>query len=160
MGFEDLGKGAKKPDFDVRWNNIKYPSENSESVTTDDVIAFSVRINSSYLTDKKFEYSLIVKDPSTQTIISKIDNGTVKINAGKTYEIPYEFVVNRDTALRYAENRIVLKVKVNGSTKEKIKELPFFFDIEKPKNIQTRILLTLHNCDVPNEESRRVNFEE
>ena len=160
MGFEDLGKGAKKPDFDVRWNNIKYPSENSESVTTDEIIAFSVRINSAYLTDKKFEYSLIVIDPSTQTIISRIDDGTVKINAGKTHEIPYEFIVNRDTALRYAENRIVLKVKVNGGTKEKIKELPFFFDIEKPKNVQTRILLTLHTCDFPNEESRRVNFGE
>ena len=73
LGFEDLGKGGKKPDFDVRWNNIKYPVPNSESVTTGDVISFSMRINSSYLTDKKFEYSLLVLDPSTKTIVSKID---------------------------------------------------------------------------------------
>ena len=132
LGFEDLGKGGKKPDFDVRWNNIKYPVPNSESVTTGDVISFSMRINSSYLTDKKFEYSLLVLDPSTKTIVSKIDSGSVKVGAGKTYEKPYEFSVDYDTALRYAENRIILKVKVGGSTKEKIKELPFYYDIENP----------------------------
>lgn len=158
LGFEDLGKGSKKPDFDVRWNNIKYPQANSESVTTGDIISFSARINSAYLTDKKFEYSLLVLDPSTKTIVYKIDSGSIKINAGKTHELPYEFSVNRDTALRYAENRIILKVKVVGSSKEKVKELPFFYDIEKPKNIQTRIVLTLHTCDVPNEGSRRVDF--
>lgn len=160
LGFEDLGKGGKKPDFDVRWNNIKYPVPNSERVTTGDVISFSMRINSSYLTDKKFEYSLLVLDPSTKTIVSKIDSGSVKVGAGKTYEKPYEFSVDHDTALRYAENRIVLKVKVGGSTKEKIKELPFYYDIEKPQNNQTRIVLTLHSCDFPNEGSRRVNFGE
>ena len=160
MGFEDLGQGAKKPDFDVRWNNIKYPVMDSESVTTGDKISFSVRINSAYLTDKKFEYSLIVLDPSAKTVISKIDQGAVKIEAGKTHEIPYDFTVNQSNSLRFAENRIVLNVKVVGSSKEKVKELPFFYDTEKPENTQTRITLTLHTCDFPTEGSRRVNFGE
>lgn len=160
MGFEDLGKGPKKSDYDVRWNHIQYPNEGSETVTVGDKIGFSVRINSAYLTRKKFEYSLHVIDPTTKSIISKIDSGTIHINAGATGEIPYSFVVSKDTALRYAENRIVLKVKIAGGTKEKIKELPFFFDIERPTDRRPRVVLTLHSCDFPTQESRRVNFGE
>lgn len=160
MGFEDLGKGPKKADFDVRWNHIKYPVDGTERVSTGDKIDFSIRINSSYATKKKFEYSLVVIDPSTKELISKIDEGVLATNPGSTVERPYSFIVDSDTAHRYSENRIVLKVKVVGGNREKIKELPFFYDIEKPKNARPRIILTLHSCDFPVSESLRVNFGE
>ena len=41
LGFEDLGKGPQKADFDIRWQDILYPVENSEEVTTGDNISFS-----------------------------------------------------------------------------------------------------------------------
>ena len=160
MGFEDLGQGAKKPDFDVRWNNIHYPVAGLETVTTGDKISFSFRINSSYTTDRKFDYNLVVVNPETKELVSRIDKGSVKVEANKTLEFPYEFTVDHETSLRFAENRIVLNVKVVGSSKEKVKELPFFYDIDKPDNSQTRIALALHTCDFPTEGSRRVNFGE
>lgn len=44
LGFEDLGKGPQKADFDVRWQDISYPVEGSERVTSKDEIGFTVRI--------------------------------------------------------------------------------------------------------------------
>lgn len=65
LNFEALGKGPKRADFDVRWQNIRYPEENSERVTSGDTIKFSVRMSSSYTVSKRFEYNLCVVNPQT-----------------------------------------------------------------------------------------------
>lgn len=160
LGFEDLGKGPQKADFDIRWQDILYPVENSEEVTTGDDISFSFRIKSSYAADKKFEYKLYVVNPKTGTVISEISNENITVKSNTVEKMDYVFQVNKSNAEQFAENRIVLSVKVIGSGKEKKKELPFFYDIERPDNSKNHVNLVLHECEFPNQGSRRVNFGE
>lgn len=160
LGFEDLGKGPKKPDFDVRWQNIKYPEEGNERVTTGDVIRFSVRIRSSYSTDKNFEYKLAVVNPQTGLEKFTIDKEKIKINSNTTKVLDFKHTVSKDNSEYLAENRIVLRVKVIGSGKEKKKELPYFYDIDRPDNSRENVSLVLHECEFPRPNSRRINFGE
>lgn len=160
LQFEDLGKGPQKPDFDVRWQDIHYPEAETERVTSGDAISFAVRIKSSYATDKRFEYKLSVVDPETGTIISQIDAGTVTVKSNTVFRKDYTHKVTKENSRQYAENRIILSVKVIGSGKEKAKVLPYFFDIDKPDNARETVGLTLHECLFPVQGSRRVNFGE
>ena len=158
LGFEDLGKGPQKADFDVRWQNIRYPVKNSETVTTGDRIDFSVRIKSSYATDKKFEYRLYVQNPQNGNVITQLASKTIDIKSNTVYVENFSYTVNRQTSEIYAENRIVLSVKVTGSGKEKRKELQFFYDCERPDKSREAVSLVLHECLFPNQGSRRVDF--
>lgn len=160
LGFEDLGKGPQKSDFDIRWQDIRYPVDGSEKVTSGDKIKFSFRIRSSYSTDKTFEYSLTVINPATGSVISQIVSDRVKVHSNAFERLDFEHTVTKDNSEQFAENRIILKVKVIGSGKEKMRELPFFFDIDKPDNSREAVNLYLHTCEMPTENSRRVNFGE
>lgn len=160
LGFEDLGKGPQKADFDVRWQDIVYPVENSEKVTTGDEISFSVRLKSTYATDKRFEYALYVENPKTGEVISHIAKEKITIHPNSILKKDHVFKISKDNSQQYCENRIILVVKVIGSGKEKKKELPFFYDIDRPDNSKSNVTLTLHACDFPHENSRRVNFGE
>lgn len=160
LGFEDLGKGPQKADFDVRWQDIVYPIENTEKVTTGDEIAFSVRIKSSYSTDKRFEYKLYILNPKTGNIVSQIKNNKITVKSNTVKKENFVFKVTKETADQNSENRIVLVVKVIGSGKEKKKELPFFYDVDKPDNSRNCVNLVLHECEFPTIGSRRVNFGE
>ena len=160
LGFEDLGKGPRKADFDVRWQDISYPVKDSERVTSGDNIDFSIKIKSSYATDKRFEYQLYVLNPQTGGVVYTIksDKITIPSNCGK--KIRFTHKVSTHNSVQFAENRIVLVVKVVGSGKEKKKELPYFFDIDKPDNTRETVNLVLHECIFPRNNSRRVNFGE
>ncbi len=160
LGFEDLGKGPQKSDFDVRWQDIVYPEKGTEVVTSGDTIKFKIRIKSSYLTNKKFEYKLVVINPNTREIVSKIESDNITVNSNTVFERGYEHLINKETSKQFSENRIELRVKVVGSGKERIKELPYFYDIEKPDNSKDVVNLNLHECVLPREGSRRVNFDE
>lgn len=160
LKFEDLGKGPQKADFDIRWQDIHYPVENTERVTAGDEISFSVRIKSSYATDKRFEYKLNVVDPENGSVLSQIDTGKVMVHSNTVHRMDFIHKVSKDNSRQYAENRIVLSVKVIGSGKEKRKILPYFFDIDKPDNSREEVGLTLHECQFPTPGSRRVNFGE
>ena len=160
LQFENLGKGPQKPDYDVRWQDIHYPEAETEKVTSGDIIKYSFRIKSSYATDKRFEYRLSVIDPKTEAVVSQIDSGKITIRSNAVYRKDYSHKVSKDNSRQYAENRIVLSVKVIGSGKEKTKVLPYFFDIEKPDNSREIVDLTLHECLFPTPGSRRVNFGE
>ena len=160
LGFEDLGKGPQKADFDVRWQDIEYPTEGSERVTSNDTIGFTVRIKSSYATDKKFEYKLSVVDPQNGSVVSQIANDKITVCSNTVEKIDFKHVVTKNNSVHLAENRIILSVKVIGSGKEKRKELPYFFDIDKPDNSREVVNLHLHECVFPTENSRRVNFGE
>lgn len=160
LKFEDLGKGPQKADFDIRWQDIHYPEENTERVTAGDEISFSVRIKSSYATDKRFEYKLNVVDPENGSVLSQIESGKVMVHSNTVHRMDFIHKVSKDNSRRYAENRIVLSVKVIGSGKEKRKILPYFFDIDKPDNSREEVGLTLHECQFPTPGSRRVNFGE
>lgn len=160
LNFEDLGKGPQRPDFDVRWQDIRYPEVDTEYVTSGDEISFSVRIKSSYATDKRFEYKLSVIEPKSGEVISLIDSGEVAIKSNDVYRKDYCHKVTRDNSRQYAENRIILSVKSVGSGKEKTKVLPYFFDIEKQVDSRETVGLSLHECLFPVQGSRRVNFGE
>ncbi len=160
LGFEDLGKGPQKADFDVRWQDIAYPVADSERVTTGDSIKFSVRIKSSYATDKRFEYKLIVLNPQTGSVVSQIANDRITVKSNTIEKLDFKHIITKDNSNRFVENRIILSVKVVGSGKEKKKELPYFYDIDRPDNSREIVNLTLHECLFPNEGSRRVNFDE
>lgn len=160
LGFEDLGKGPQKADFDVRWQDIVYPVSDSERVTSGDDICFTVRIKSSYSTDKKFEYKLFVTNPKTGSIVSYIKNDKINIPSNSVEKIYFKHKVSKQNSIQFAENRIVLSVRVVGSGKEKRKELPYFFDIDKTENSRESVNLVLHECIFPTDNSRRVNFGE
>lgn len=160
LNFEDLGKGPKRADFDVRWQNIRYPEENSERVTGGDTIKFSVRISSSYTVSKRFEYNLSVVNPQTGSVVSVIKKEKISIESGGVKKLDFEHLITKDNSVPFAENRILLTVKVIGSGKEKRKELPYFFDIDRPTNSRESVKLALHECIFPTESSRRVNFDE
>ncbi len=160
IGFEDLGKGAKKPDFSVRWKDIVYPEIGTEKVRTGQKIKFAFKMSNDYLVDKKFHYSIEILSKKSNMKMNSIDVGSVKIDSGKNFEKSLEYVVDPETAERFEENKIVLIVNAIGSTKEKRKELPFFYDIEKEDNSRREVLLSLHTMDYPRENSRRINFDE
>ena len=160
LDFEDLGKGPKRADFDVRWQNIRYPGENSERVTGGDTIKFSVRMSSSYTVSKRFEYNLSVVNPQTGSVVSVIKKDKISIESGAVKKLDFEHRITKDNSVQFAENRILLSVKVIGSGKEKRKELPYFFDIDRPDNSREEVKLALHECIFLMESSRRVNFGE
>lgn len=160
LGFEDLGKGPQKADFDIRWQDIFYPVENSDRVTTGDNIRFTMRIKSSYATDKRFEYRLYVTNPKTGVVISQIISDKITVKSNTVEKREFVHTISRDNSEQYAENRIVLAVKVIGSGKEKTKELAYFYDIDRPDNGRSCVNLTLHECLFPVSGSRRVNFGE
>ena len=160
LGFEDLGKGPQKADFDVRWQDITYPVAGTERVTTGDKIKFSMRIKSTYAADKKFEYRLYVLNPQTGIVISQIATDKITVKSNTVFKQEFEHKISKNNSERYAENRIVLSVKVIGSGKEKKKELAYFYDIDRPDNKRDVVNLSLHECLFPVEGSRRVNFDE
>lgn len=160
LGFEDLGKGPKKPDFDVRWMHIEYPAMNTEKVTKGDSIRFSYRVRSSYSVDKRFECRLFIVNQQTGETVYSIANDELRVASNTSADKDFCYTVSDNTAARFCENRIVLVVKAIGSNKEKRKELPFFFDVDKPDNTRDRVSLVLHGCKFPIEGSRRVNFGE
>ncbi len=160
LGFEDLGKGPQRADFDVRWQNIQYPTPNSERVSSGDQIKFAVRIKSSYITEKRFEYRLYIENPLNGNVVHTLSNKKFTINANSIYTEDFSFEVDETNSVRYSENRIKLVVKVIGSGKEKHKELSYFYDIDKPNNTRETISLVLHECIFPRQGQRRVNFGE
>ncbi len=160
LGFEDLGKGPQKADFDVRWQDIVFPTPGTETVTTGDIIRFSMRIKSSYASDKKFDYNLCIINPKTREVISQISQDTVKVKPGTVFKKNFALEVSKSNSEQYAENRIVLVVKAVGSAKEKTKEISYFYDAKKPDGSRDEVTLTLHECVFPKVESRRVNFGE
>ena len=160
LGFEDLGKGPQKADFDVRWQDITYPVEGTERVTTGDEIKFAVRIKSSYATDKKFEYKLSVVNHQTGEVISQIANDKVKVQSNTFKKIDFVHRITKENSAQFVENRIILSVKSVGSGKEKKKDFSYFYDTERPDNSRDAVNLYLHECIMPKENSRRVNFGE
>jgi len=159
LEFEDLGKGSQKADFDIRWQDIHYPIVGSEKVTSGDEIAFSVRI-SSYQREKKFDYKISVVDHESGSVLSQIDAGKITVKPNTVHCMNFVHMVTKENSNQYAENRIVLSVKDISSSKEKLKVLPYFFDIDKPDNSRETVGLTLHECLFPTQGSRRVNFGE
>ena len=95
LGFEDLGKGPQKADFDVRWQDIEYPIDGTERVATGDNIKFSVRIKSSYATDKIFEYKLSVVNHQTGEVISQIANDKVKVQSNSFKKVDFVHTITR-----------------------------------------------------------------
>lgn len=160
LGFEDLGKGPQKADFDVRWQDITYPVAGSERVTTGDEIKFSMRIKSTYAADKRFEYRLYILNPQTGVVVSQIATDKITVKSNTVFKQEFIHKVSKNNSEQYAENRIVLSVKVIGSGKEKKKELVYFYDIDRPNNSRDIVNLSLHECLFPVEGSRRVNFDE
>lgn len=160
LGFEDLGKGPQKSAFDVRWQDIKYPQYGTERVTNGDTVSFTMRIKSTYLVTKKFQYKLFIKDMLTGKTLYVLDKDEANIKSNDIFKKSFSHVISNSNSTHCAENRIVLIVKIPGSGKEIVKELPYFFDIDKPDNSRNGVVLTLHECIFPNATSRRVNFGE
>lgn len=160
LGFEDLGKGPQKSDFDVRWQDIVFPTPGSETVTTGDALRFSMRIKSAYASEKKFDYKLYVVNPKSGVVISLLDQGATRISPGSVFKKEYVHSISSDNSEQYVENRIVLVVKAVGSANEKKKEISYFYDTSRPDNAREAVTLTLHECIFPRPGSRRVNFGE
>lgn len=160
LEFENLGTGPQKTDFDVRWQDIRYPVAETEKVTSGDEIAFSVRITSYYPKDKKFDYKISVVDHENRSVLYQIDAGEITVKSNTVHRKDFVHVVTKKNSKQYAENHIVLSVKAIDSGEVKTKVLPYFFDIDKPNTSGETVDLTLHKCLFPTQGSRRVNFGE
>ena len=160
LEFENLGTGPQKADFEVRWQDIRYPVAETEKVTFGDEIAFSVRITSYYPKDKKFDYKISVVDHENRSVLYQIDAGEITVKSNTAYRKDFIHTVTKKNSKQYAENHIVLSVKAIDSGEVKTKVLPYFFDIDKPNTSGETVDLTLHKCLFPTQGSRRVNFGE
>lgn len=160
LKFEDLGTGPQKSTFNVRWQDVVFPIEGSERVSTGDSIHFSVRITSSYTIDKKFLYRLFIMNPQTNELIYEIEKSTVTIPSKSFHRMNFVHTITQDNSKQFAENRIILEVSVVGSGKQKTKELSYFFDIDRLENHRNLVKLTLHECILPHDGCRRINFED
>jgi len=158
LKFDDLGKGPKKPDYDIRWRDIMYPIKNSEQVTTGDIIKFGFRIKNGYASKKAFKYSIKTINCFDESVVSIIEQDSAQIDSQKNQDFHYSLNIDSTTAARLQKNIIELRVSVAGS-KEKVSWLPFYYDINEPEG-KKEILLTLHNCIFPLEGSLRVNPNE
>lgn len=160
MGYEDLGKGSKKSNFDIRLHSVVYPHKDTETVTAGDSIAFNVRLTSRYVSEKKFELTLKTVKPSTRETISVLNKETVSVPSEQTRVFPFKVDITLENSIQYAENELVVSVKPSSSGKEKIRELPYYFDIERSKSTRENVNLVLHHADMPHTDSRRVDFGE
>lgn len=160
LKIEDLGKGPNKASFDVRLQDVTYPVENTERVTTGDQIKFSARIKNSFPIEKTFEYELYIKSIATGELLSQIDKGKISVDSNSFQKVDFIHIINKDNSEQYAENRIVLSVKVVNNKKKINKELPYFYDIDRPVSSREIVALDLHECLFPREKSRRVNTDE
>lgn len=160
LGYENLGKGPKKPTFNIRWKKIEYPDPSTERVTSYDVIKYSFRISNNFNSIKNFKYKLDVINPLNQDVVSSIDSGSVKINSGEFFDKECEFKVSTKNSLQFKENRIVLTVSPVNSSKAQTRDIRFFFDCDKPSNQKDSVTMKLHNIVFPRENSIRVDFGE
>lgn len=160
LKIEDLGKGPKKSNFDVRLQDVIYPVANTERVTTSDQIKFSARIKSSFHIEKIFEYELYVKSMTTGELLARIDKGKITVNADSFEKVDFVHTITKGNSEQYAENKIILSVKLVGSKKKIDKELIYFYDIDRPEATREIVSLCLHECVFPREKSRRVNTDE
>lgn len=160
LKIEDLGKGPKKASFDVRLQDVIYPVANTERVTTGDQIKFSARIKNSFPVEKLFEYELYIKSMTTGELLTRINKGTILVNADSVEKVDFIHTINKNNSERYAENRIILSVKVVSSKRKINKELPYFYDIDRPVSLREIVALDLHECVFPREKSRRINTDE
>lgn len=160
LGYEKLGNAPKKDDFNIRWQNVRYPAEGIEVVTGGDTIGFTICITNPLMADGRFDYRLYVKNAKTGEVVSEIKEGKGKatVKAGTTFRKRFEFEVTEESAERHAENRIVLSVRKIGGGEKKQKELHFFYDTDKPEHKIKRVEVSVNNITPPNEHSRRVNF--
>ena len=96
----------------------------------------------------------------TGAVVHQIATEKIGVKSGSVFTQDFSLPINKNTSVKYAENRIVLVVKVIGSGKEKRKELPYYYDIDKPVTKRESVSLALHECLFPQQGSRRVNFGE
>ena len=98
-------------------------------------------------------------NPQTGVVVSQIATDKITVKSNTVFKQDFIHKVSKINSEQFAENRIVLSVKVIGSGKEKKKELVFFYDIDRPNNSRDIVNLSLHECLFPVEGSRRVNLE-
>lgn len=159
LGFEDLGKGPKKPDYIIRWQNVKFPVSGCNEVEVNDEVSFDFKITSNYLGKRKFKYSLKILRKNDNSIFD-LEKETFELEPNQELKRTYKFKIDEVNSLRFSENKIILRVDAVGSSLTKEKEISYFFDMVRPDNTREEVRLTLNNCGFPREKSRRVNFNE
>lgn len=85
-----------------------------------------MRIKSTYLVTKKFQYKLFIKDMLTGKTLYVLDKDEANIKSNDIFKKSFSHVISNSNSTHCAENRIVLIVKIPGSGKEIVKELPYF----------------------------------
>lgn len=158
MGYDNLGSGERKPDFDVRWQNISYPNEGSATVYDGDVLRYGYRITNRYKTVKKFEY--IIQVVAGNEIIKELAREEIVLDPGATFSRDEQLKISKDVGRKYEENEIVLIVTAKDGNNQKRKSLEFYYALEKEDNSTRKVLLTLHTIDFPKEGSRRVDSDQ
>lgn len=157
MGIKDLDKSSKRADFDVRWQKVVFPEENSERVTTGDHISFDIRVSGTYETERRLEYTVNVVDIITGDIIYQIEKDKFTLIPDEVWKKSIDFEVLKYNSNQYMGNKIQVIVKIIGSGKTKEKSLLFFYDCDKPDNSREFAYVTINTIDLPN-KSKRVNF--
>ena len=118
------------------------------------------RIKSSFSVERTFEYELYIKSMTTGERLARISKDRITVDANSFEKIDFIHTVTKENSEQYAENRIILSVKLVGSKKKIDKELIYFYDIDPPARQREIVSLCLHECVFPREKSRRVNTDE
>lgn len=164
LKMEDLGKGIRRPNFDVRLQRVRYPNPDSERVTTGDEIAFELVIESRFPVEREFSLNVSVLDGKDDSFISSITKKNIQVRPDIQYKETFRFTVSEYNSNREAKNNIVVTVKLGNHGTGKKKVIPFYYDIDKPvgTNDAEKVCLFLYGCEFPHKDkgSRRVNFDE
>ena len=157
LGFDDLGKGPNKSDFEVRWRDVVFPVVGSSKVTTGDGISFGFSIKNNSRTQKEFMYTIRILD-SENKFIYLVDKSAISIGAQQIQEFKQSIKIDSTVAKKGYKNTIELSVHAPGK-KEVTKSIIFYFDTAEPEGMK-EIFLKLHQCYFPRQESLRVNAGE
>ena len=155
-GFSSLGTGPKKPDFDVRWQDVDIPQR---TLFDNDKISYKYRIKNMTVSEKTFKIKHYVEAEDSEYFT--IENKEITVQPGDVYIEQCDFVVDTTRAAKFEKNNIVLSVGVKGERKKpKRKTLEFWYAKDRPAPDKENVLLTVHSCDFPKENTRRVDGDE
>jgi len=159
-GFENLGKGDLKSQYNIRFKDIVFPHpEERKTVYDNDKIAFKFIVKSSYCTKKKFFVEIKIVSPNGFSNI--LSTSSIEIDPlGKYTSQEIVVDINETTAEKYIDNFIVLSIYPSSGRRVEAKKIIFYYAIDTKKAPEKDFDLVMSNRTLPRIGDKRVNSNE